>query len=195
MPTFSLNYLLNNNSMKKLLTLIVVSILAFTGFAQTNSAVKAAADAAVKVFTWDTKTVEKGTMMFLDVPYRRDGLDTTEYLTLTVAKDKTKARPAFISMILPSNVVESNGVFIKFGNKELEKGNPSRVHFESCHNEICTARIIDGYIVDEDTKERVDIFQKLLDSTHVYFLFIYPDGSHKSVAVPLASFKQQYRSL
>jgi hypothetical protein len=114
---------------------------------------------------------------------------------LTVAKDKEKKRPEFISIIIPSNVVKSNGIFIKFGNKELEKGNPVRVLFERCDDEICTARIIGGFATDEKTNEKVDIFQKFLDFDHVYFLFIYSDGSHKSVVVPLFSFKEQYRKL
>jgi len=178
-------------------------LLADNSYSQSADSLKAAADAAVKVFTWDIQKAERGTLMFLDVPYQRDNFDSTEYLTLTVAKDKTKQRPEFISIIIPSNVVQSNGIFIKFAKSvtkdgertmELEKGNPVRIQFEKCNAETCTARIINGY-ASQDNGEKEDIFQKLLDFDHVLFLFVYSDGSYKSVAVPLFSFKQQYKAL
>jgi hypothetical protein len=155
------------------------------------------------IFKWDIETMEKGTMMFLDVAYQQDNTDSTEFLTLTVAKDKTKDRPAFISIIIPNNIVQSNGIFISFANSvtkngertmELTKEKPVRIKFENCGEETCTARIVDGY-ASHDNVEQVDIFQKFLDFDHVLFLFIYSDGSHKSVAVPLYSFKQQYKKL
>jgi len=77
---------------------------------------------------------------------------------------------------------------------ELEKSDPTRVNFERCNNETCTARIINGYVTGEDGKKQ-DVFQKFLNFNHVLFLFIYPDGTHKSVAVPLFSFKEQYKNL
>jgi hypothetical protein len=93
--------------------------------------------------------------------------------------------------------VQSNGIFIKFARTvindgqqtmELEKGNPVRVNFERCNDETCTARIINGYASDEGKQQ--DIFQKFLDFDHVLFLFIYADGTHKSIAIPLFSFKR-----
>ena len=77
---------------------------------------------------------------------------------------------------------------------ELENGNPLRIQFEKCNNEYCTATVVDGYAYHDDGVKE-DIFQKFLDFDHVLFLFIYPDGSHKSVAVPLFSFKDQYKKL
>ena len=142
-------------------------------------------------------------MMFLDVPFQRDNIDSTEYLTLCVAQDKTKTRPDFISVIVPDNVLHDNGIFIKFSktvtengerHMELEAGDPVRVSFEGCTDAICTARIINGY-ARHDNGDQEDIFQKFLNFDHVLFLFVYPDGSHKSVAVPLFSFKDQYKTL
>ena len=78
---------------------------------------------------------------------------------------------------------------------ELEKGNTLNIHFEQCNEETCIIRLIDGYAVNEKTKEKIDIFQKLLIFDHVYFLFGYPDGSHKSVGIPLYSFKEQYNTI
>ena len=140
--------------MKKLIILLFTLLLAGNTFSQTKDSIIAAADAAVKAFTWDIQKEEKGSLMFLDVPYKRDNSDSTEVLTLTVAKDKTKQRPDFISVIVPSNVVHDNGIFIKFSKTikengewkmKMEDGLPVRVLFEKCNDEYCTARIIGGY--------------------------------------------------
>lgn len=181
--------------MKK--NILAILLLTFIGnvHSQNKNNVKELAKAAEKMFNWDIEESTKGSIMFLDVPYISDKQKTEEYLTLTVAKAKAEKRPKFISIIIPNNVDKKNGIFIKFGNEKLEKGNPVRVQFENCNDEICTARIIDGYLRDEDTKEKIDIFQKFFDFKSVYFLFVYSDGSHKSVAVPLFSFKKQYKLL
>jgi hypothetical protein len=181
--------------MKKIFIIFLTVILAEYSFSQSLDSIKIMANEAIKMFTWDIQKLDKGAMMFLDIPYQRDNQDSIEYLSLTVAKDKSKNRPDFISVIIPSNIVKSNGIFIKFANDKMEKANPVRVNFENCDNETCTARLIGGYFTDEKTKEQIDIFQKFLDFKHVYFLFIYPDGSHKSVAVPLFSFKEQFTKL
>ncbi|MES2544594.1 MAG: hypothetical protein V4548_06905 [Bacteroidota bacterium] len=182
--------------MKKKLTLILTFVFVNILFSQSNDKVNKLADAAVKSFTWDIETMEKGTLMFLDVPYLLENIETPEFLTLTVAKDKSKERPKFISVIIPNNIVRSNGIFIKFANEkmELEKGNPIRLPFENCDDEICTARIMNGF-ASEENGTNVDLFDKFLHFNHVLFLFVYPDGSHKSVAIPLFSFKEQYKKL
>ena len=188
--------------MKLILAAVLTLSFAYNSYSQ-KPIDKKVVEEAVKAFTWDIQKAERGTLMFLDVPYQRDNSDSTEYLSLTVAKDKTKQRPDFISVIVPNNVVQSNGIFITFaktvtknGNQamELQKAEPVRLNFENCDDETCTARVIDGYAThDNGVKE--DIFQKFQTFDHVLFLFIYPDGSHKSVAVPLFSFKQQYKKL
>lgn len=179
------------------------SLLHLAANAQSTNNEKAAADAAVNAFTWDVQKEARGSLMFLDVPYQRDNSDSVEYLTLTVAKDKAKQRPAFISVIVPGNVVQANGIFITFarsvnkGNQlsmELQKEKPVQVNFESCTAEICKARMIDGFAI-HDNGQKEDVLQKFMTFDHVLFLFIYPDGGHKSVAVPLFSFKQQYKKL
>jgi hypothetical protein len=181
--------------MKISLKIILLLFFTINSFSQSKKSLQKMADEAEKIFTWDIEKMDKGTLMFLDVPYQRENQDLIEYLTLTVAKNKSEKRPKFISMILPNNIVKSNGIFIKFGNDKLEDAMPVRVEFESCDNETCTARIINGYIDKEDTKEKIDVFEKFLNFKHVYFLFIFPDGSHKSVAVPLYIFKRQYSKL
>jgi len=189
--------------MKILLTSFLLMSLVYNAHAQNADNIQALADSAVKAFTWDIRKADKGTLMFLDVPYQRDNSDSVEYLTLTVAKNKSKQRPAFISVIIPNDVVQSNGIFVSFSKTiskngqwamELEKRNPVRIKFERCNDETCTARIIDGYATEDDGQKQ-DIFQKFLDFDHVLFLFIYPNGTHKSVGVPLFSFKEQYKKL
>jgi hypothetical protein len=83
------------------------------------------------------------------------------------------------------------------GNQKMElaKGNPSKVDFQVCDMKNCIARIIGGYVTNTKTNQTVDVFQKFLDYDHVLFFFVYPDGSHKSVGVPLAIFKKQYAGL
>ncbi|HTB31335.1 MAG TPA: hypothetical protein VK808_04865, partial [Bacteroidia bacterium] len=126
------------------------------------------ADSVVKAFTWDIQKEAKGTLMFLDVTYKREGQDSSEDMTLTVAKDKMHKRPAFISIIIPNNVDQARGIFIKFSKTfkdtsgkrsiEMEKSDPVRIPFEKCDNEkkICTARISGGYVVDAETDEKHD---------------------------------------
>lgn len=185
-------------AMKKTSTLLALLLTCLQLSAQTANEIKDEAEQAVKLFTWDVEKYDKGSMMFLDVPYQRDGHDI-EYLTLTVAMSKTKQRPDFISVIVPSNIVKENGIFIKFATSSetegmvLDKEKPLRVNFENCTDETCTARIIDGYVKDES--KTVDLLQRMKDLDHILFLFVYEDGSHKSVAVPLFSFKDQYKKL
>jgi hypothetical protein len=191
--------------MRKGFAFVAAILIAGFSFAQSADSLKLLADAAVKAFTWDLQKSAKGTLMFLDVPYTREGQDSAEYLTLTVAKNKSAERPEWISVIIPGNIVQANGIFIAFANTiktsdglskmELEKKSTKRIAFESCKGETCTARIPGGYLPDEKTGDPIDILQNFLDYDHVLFLFTYADGSHKSVAIPLFTFKQQYKAL
>ena len=191
--------------MRKLLLILAVLHIAGNAFSQTKDSSQMLADAAVKAFTWDIEKTSKGAMMFLDVPYTRDGQDSVEYLTLTIAKNRSADRPAWISVIIPNNVVRSNGVFIAFANTiktpegdakmELEKRSTKKIPFEDCRHGTCTARIPGGYLKDEKTGEQQDILEEFMDYDHVLFLFTYADGTHKSVAIPLFSFKKQYKDL
>jgi hypothetical protein len=176
--------------------------------AQVPDSTRSMADQAVKSFTWDIEQVPRGTLMFLDVPFKRENLDSAEYLTLAVAKDKQQARPQFISIILPNDVIQKNGILMSFAKTvqtqkppgwavEPEQARPEKIPFDHCDQDkqSCTARIIGGYLEDDSTKQKVDIFQKLLDFDQIYFRVSYPDGSQKSIAIPLFSFKQQYHAL
>ncbi|HTD39018.1 MAG TPA: hypothetical protein VK671_00255 [Mucilaginibacter sp.] len=155
------------------------------------------------LFTWDIQKEAKGSLMFLDVPYGHDG--KTEYLSITVAKDTSKDRPAFISVIVPSAINQSNGIFMAFANNaksvsgepklEIAKDHTVRLNFEKCGDTDCAARIINGYWNDKEDNKQVDVLKNFLEYDHVLFLILYNDGGHKSVAVPLFSFKKQYKAL
>ncbi|QTE36551.1 hypothetical protein J3L18_26035 [Mucilaginibacter gossypii] len=169
----------------------------------TNKDIQDAANLAIKKFTWDIQTEAKGSIMFLDVPYDHDG--ATEYLTMTIAKNKSVARPVFISVIIPSNINQTNGVFIAFAKTiknstgefevQIEKGLTARLKFEKCDDNDCTTRMVDCYVIDNESHKRVDVLNGFLKYDHVMFLFLYKDGSHKSVSVPLFSFKTQFKAL
>ncbi len=177
-------------------------------FAQVSDSTNSMANQAIRSFTWDIQQVARGSLMFLDVPFKRENLDSAEYLTLAVAKDKQQSRPQFISIMVPNDVVQKNGIHISFAKTirtqkdpgwavEPDQSSPASIPFDHCDNEkqSCTARIMGGYWVNDSSGKKVDIFQKLLDFDQVYFQVSYPDGSQKSIAVPLFSFKQQYQSL
>ncbi|TFF35199.1 hypothetical protein [Mucilaginibacter psychrotolerans] len=186
----------------KIITTAFLLITLFTNQCYSQSTPKRlqkVVDAAVKTFTWDIETEEKGSMMFLDVPY--DGNGKTEFLTLTVAKDTAADRPAFISVIVPNSLNQKNGIFIAFaqnsagGGMAIVKASTTRLNFEACNNEDCTARMVKAYAHSDERNQDVDILANMLQYDHVMFLMVYPDGSHKSVAVPLFSFKEQYKKL
>lgn len=191
--------------MKNLLLFIFSFVLFTPAFAQPLLAPKEQTDDAEKLFKWDIERAQHGSLMFLDVPFVRDNSKTYEYISLTVAKNKNLNRPDFISLSIPGNVLQSSGIFVHFANiqkdekgnqkMELAQGNPSKVDFQVCDMKNCIARIIGGYAINPKTNQQTDIFQKFLTYDHVIFFFTYPDGSHKSVGVPLASFKKQYEGL
>jgi len=189
--------------MNKILGSILITFaLCVNIFSQNENLIKVA-NTAVKSFTWDIQKEDKGSLMFLDVPYNQE--NNIEYLTLTVAKNKSIYRPAFISVIISNKIVQSNGILISFSksvqtkdgnwNIELDKKSTLKINFEKCGKTDCTARIVGGFAADKITGKKVDVFQKFLEYDHVYFLFTYSDGTNKSVSVPLFSFKNQYKSL
>jgi hypothetical protein len=205
MSNFGFDCILVDMNIKKRMLWTFVIICSYTNIAHSQTKdLKALADSAVKAYTWEVQKFPKGEMMFLDVPYVHKG-GKVEYLTLTVAKNKSAGRPAFISVIVPSNIDKGNGLFIAYAKDTIDakkrrsmkmvKGITCRLDFEKCDTATCTARIIGGYVIDAETKNKLDEYQYFLTYDHVLFLVVYPDGSHKSIAVPLFSFKQQYKML
>jgi hypothetical protein len=156
-------------------------------------------------FEWSIQSGKRGTMMFLDVVYfRKSATNEEEYLTLTIAKDYSQARPEFISIIVPNDIKEESGINLTFGKTQLDENEQRElkidskssyhIDYEDCNDEFCTARILNGYI-SRYQENNLDFFQKLLDNDHLFVEFEYPNGSRKSVAIPLFSFKNQYSTL
>jgi len=191
--------------MKRILILLVILLITDRAFTQKQDSITAIADSSAKILTWEIQKFENRTLMLLDVPYQRDNYNSTEYISLTVAKDSSEMRPLFISIIIPNDVIQSNGIFIKFANTiktkegetkiEPEKSNPEIIPIESCDEVTCTTKIIAGYLTNEKTRSKIDIFQKFIDFDNAVFLLEYPDGSHKSVVIPLLTFKEKYKTL
>jgi hypothetical protein len=182
------------------LLLLLVSTLAWAADKADD-----AKDAVTKMFTWRVEQTTHGPIMFLDVPYKRDKQKKLQFITLSVAKETNNPRPSFVSIILPNDVVRANGVFLNFANTvksadgsnmmQLEKEDMVRAKFDNCDKDDCEARVVDGYATNEETNQTIDVFQKMMDTDHILFLFSYSDGTHKSVALPLATFKKQYKEL
>lgn len=169
-------------------------------YATTSVPVPAIVDAAVKSFTWDVRSTQRGPMMFLDIPYQHADSNETEYLTLTVAKEYARERPVFISVIVPDNIKKSNGIFLGFAKgKDNSVNDLVNLPIQNCtkesKNNFCTARIMDGFAINTKTKQTIDVFQDFMKFDQVYFMISYADGSHKSISVPLFSFKEQYKQL
>jgi len=161
------------------------------------------ANYAVKQFRWDIDKKENGTLMFLDVKYFNEKKQQDDYLTLCVAKDNGKVRPRFISIILPEYINKTNGVFLFFVNNKIDNEakkfeiipddkSTIRIPFEVISDETCTARIWNGYSNDEERGLVIDVFQKLLEFDHLFFMYLNEDLTPQTIAMPLFSFRQQY---
>jgi hypothetical protein len=164
--------------------------------------VEALADSAIKLLTWDIEPQPKGTMMFLDVPYVFE--DTTDYLSLAVAKNKGEDRPAFISLKLPSTVDKSKGMAVLFVNDttlangsrsmNVVKGTTVTQPFDDCDDETCVVRFFNGFSKPDENGKRHDIYYDFLHHDHLGVLF-FGKSEHKSLMVPLFTFRDQYRKL
>ncbi len=167
----------------------------------TASEVQALADSAIKKLQWRVWTQGSFSVMSLEIPYEMG--NETYGVDLDVAKPKEATRPEFILVRFPSTVDKKQGCFIAFSktvkkdgqwSMELAKGTTIRLDYDMCDSNICSLRIIKGYARNSETGEYIDVFKEFLEYDHALFL-IYQHGEHKSVTVPLFSFKDQYRKL
>lgn len=164
---------------------------------------KRMADFAVQQFTWDIDSRENGTMMFMEILYYDENVKIKDYLSLTIAKDKGRIRPNFISLILPSYIDSTNGVFLFFTNRKYDEENSNyqfdlenksslHISFDKISSETCTARFWDGYSKDKSTGLIKDVFQFMLEYDSIFVMYYNKDGSYKSISVPLFSFREQF---
>lgn len=177
-----------------------------------NKKLQSASTAIDSTYAWDIEKSERGSLMFLDVPYLPSDSSSTEYLTLSVAKDKMKERPAWISIILsccdsqPDSVFARPKLFTLLFLKETDgdslenrtdllQNSPLLFYFGKCTDGTFTVRMMDGFTEDPLNMENVDIFRKFQEFDRVYFFIFYSDGSETVVKVPLHPFQKQYKEL
>ena len=155
------------------------------------------------LYVWDIKPEINGAMMFLDVAYQTADSCVTDFLTMSIAKHKSRTRPDWIAVILPDNILQEQGVFLFFKDSKdstksiktsHEKALSIRVNLSEHTNDTFVVRLKDGFALDENN-QKVDIFKKFQESDVVYFMIFYPNGEHKTIALPLKYFKKQYKEL
>ena len=93
--------------------------LVFIGFSCHRKPVQSETDWSAKldsIYFWDVKPELKGAMMFLDVAYQTCDSCVTDFLTMSIAKHKSRIRPDWIAIILPDNILQDQGVFLFFND-------------------------------------------------------------------------------
>jgi hypothetical protein len=149
------------------------------------------------LYQWDIKTYEKGSLMFLDVPFNRPDNKETEYITISIAKNRFKERPENIVIMAPRIIKKGDGLFLSFSNCLSDTGKIHFIDFEDIqpNNKFYRAPIIDGYYTQVYSSERVDIFELFKNSMILYIGWRYPNGGFKKIMLPLSSFQNQYSKL
>lgn len=152
------------------------------------------------IYFWDIEPELTGAIMYLDIAYQTCDSCVTDFLTMSVAKHKSRIRPDWIAAIFPDNIIQEEGVFLFF-RKSNEENNQSseeectiRVDLSEHRKDTYIVRLKDGYALDENN-QKVDILKKLQESDMLYLMIFLPDGGHKTIALPLKHFKKQYKEL
>jgi hypothetical protein len=186
--------------------LVFCFLFVFISFSCHDKPVQTEQDWSAKldsIYFWDVKPELKGAMMFLDVAYRTCDSCVTDFLTMSIAKHKSKTRPDWIAVILPDNILQEQGVFLFFEDskdstnsmhKSQEKALSIRVNLSEHTNDTFVVRLKDGFAFDKNN-QKIDILKKFKESDIVYFMIFLPDGGHKTISLPLKYFKKQYIEL
>lgn len=168
---------------------VVISCLMYSSLMGQSH--KNPSDSSILFFKWDIVNKEKGSLMYLDVPYRVTDLN---YVSLTVAKPQKKSRPNFISIALPSNINKEKGLFLSFIDNLTDTNNnrkPIKASFTETNKETYIVRFFDGYSLDKKT----DIFSKFLKNRYLILTFYSKNNKSKNVIIGLFNFKWQYQDL
>lgn len=161
-------------------------------------------DCIVNLFKWEVESTFKGPLLSVDIPYLVHDKDDLEYLTVVVPIIPATARPAFISIIIPNQINPSQGVSVSFSktidNQCLGKfvdleNSLLTIPFEEIDDEVCTARIKEGKILDVTQDEVIDIYQKMKEFNHMFFSFENAIGEIQTVSMPLFSFRDTLEQL
>lgn len=168
-------------------TAFVISCLMYSSLMSQSH--KNPSDSSILFFKWDIVKKEKGSLMYLDVPYKITNLN---YVSLTVAKSIKKSRPNFISIALPSNINKEKGLFLSFIDNLTDTHNnrkPIKASFTETNKETYIVRFFDGYSLDKD------IFSKFLQNRYLMLSFYSKNNKSKNVIIGLFNFKWQYQDL
>ena len=164
------------------------------------------------MYRWDVELSDRGSQMFLDVPYLPCDTCEAEYLTLSVSKDKSVERPEWISVILPCYedppemelahpkfvvyiFLKKTGTdSLEWKNDMLENDLPG-FYDGKCKDETYTSRMMAGYGKILYGKDSMDVFRKFQEFDEVNFFIYSSAGTEKVVKIPLKSFQKQYLTL
>jgi hypothetical protein len=164
------------------------------------------------LYTWDVEESDKDSQMFMDIPYQPCDTCEAEYLTLSVAKNKSEERPRWISIILPCDEDQLEDtlahpkyvlfIFLKKAGtdslqwkNDLLKNDLPGFYIGKCKDETYTFRMMAGYGKELYGNGSVDVFRKFMEFDQVNFYIYYSGGSEKVVKIPLKSFQKQYDAL
>lgn len=164
------------------------------------------------MYLWDIEVSNNGSQMFLDVPFQLCDTCKAEFLTLSVTKNKSEDRPAWISIILPCfedqpEMELTHPKFVIFSflkntqtdslewNTDLLENDILGFYAGTCNDETFTYRMMNGYTTEMYGKNTVDVWRKFQEFDQVNFFINYSDGSEKLVKVPLHSYQKQYLAL
>jgi len=148
-------------------------------------------DSTVTLFKWDIDKKDKGTLMYLDVPFAFGGI---KYATITVAKAKASKRPAFISFILPNNIATKNGLKIAFTDnyKAPQIAVSTNMVFTETSNAGIITRAINGYA---GNGAKFDVFENFIKYKYLVMQFYGGKNEQKIVVIHLRNFQIQYTKL
>jgi hypothetical protein len=161
----------------------------------------ASAQTASKKFNWIIQQNEAGSLMTLDVPFKRN--KSKAYLTIIISKRKGEARPDVISVMVPEPLTKSDGLYLMFARAEKRNGKTliirdtnmtANASFSNCNSEFCTVQINNGYLSGRSKQKAYDVLDNLMKFDEATFLY-FDKAGHETISVPLESFKKQYKEL
>lgn len=138
-------------------------------------------DIGAKLFPWRAKCIEVGCLISIDVLRGISGeatppdvKDVREYITINVAVARASKQVDFISFQVDPRASRDTGIYIGFMTssgsgkdyKLTRDEGLTRLHFEQCTDQFCTARVVSG---DAGTLERFD--DKFQSATGLWILY------------------------
>ncbi|HEY1803807.1 MAG TPA: hypothetical protein VGG45_04955 [Terracidiphilus sp.] len=156
--------------------------------------------------TWDVRCSDKGCIMSTDVligdPDHPSDPKHPEYITVSVAINRSDRKPAFFAFDLPANADREQGVLIRFTTTVKDgdswktvpdKGGFSQLDFNSCDENSCVARV-HSQILNSDGSPGIDLLDKFQHSSHIYFIYTKKRKPYRALQA-LFPFQRAYQHL